>query len=253
LRFERDGSILHRINKKYVREHRLVFEQHYNFCLLPRTAISHRNGISSDNRIENLEVWSKRARSGNFGRFAEPIPPDRHCMRCGSSKTRIEKDGRHHWLKKPGGYICSSCFSKEWRMTHTNAHRNAFEQHYNCCLLPKTEIRHKNGIKTDNRIENLEVLKKGGSSMLVTQRIPIDRRCMNCRSFYTPGDWSRKPGGYICNSCRSIERRSDLKRASTFDEEYRIIELWQKMQFDPNFMSRPGLGPRKCDFTEGQT
>ena len=37
-------------------------------------------------------------------------------------------------------------------------HRYVYEQYYNCCLLPWVHIHHKNGIKHDNRIENLQPL-----------------------------------------------------------------------------------------------
>lgn len=40
----------------YVREHRLVYERHFNCCLLPSAIIHHKNGNRKDNKIENLEL-----------------------------------------------------------------------------------------------------------------------------------------------------------------------------------------------------
>ena len=45
------------INGKYVKEHRWLYEQHYGIKLLPHQTIHHINGIRTDNRIENLELW----------------------------------------------------------------------------------------------------------------------------------------------------------------------------------------------------
>lgn len=67
-RYEDGGYILiynpGRTKTSYTREHILVMEEHLGRRLTKDEEIHHKNGIKNDNRLSNLELWSKSHPAG---------------------------------------------------------------------------------------------------------------------------------------------------------------------------------------------
>ena len=64
---QRDGHgyiLIRRGPGVYVREHIDLMEHHLGRALEERETVHHRNGVRSDNRLENLELWSSKHPSG---------------------------------------------------------------------------------------------------------------------------------------------------------------------------------------------
>jgi hypothetical protein len=60
----KSGYVLRLVDGKAIPEHRLVMAQHIGRPLLKSENVHHVNGVRDDNRLENLELWTKSQPAG---------------------------------------------------------------------------------------------------------------------------------------------------------------------------------------------
>jgi hypothetical protein len=119
-----------------------------------------------------------------------------------------------------------------WGHPHTDSkgyimiHRIVYEMFHKCCLLPWSDIHHRDGNKKRNHPENLEAMLHGQHSSLTNKgrkykRKRIRRKCYDCGSKTTHKDktgrlhWYRVKGikqiRYRCRKCKDKMRSKKNK------------------------------------------
>lgn len=133
--------------------------------------------------------------------------------------------GENHPCWKGGKYKDNNGYIKIRKLNHPKSdghgyileHRLVYEEYYNCCLLDWILIHHKNEIKTDNRIENLEPITRQKHAILHITKDMSNRFCLNCKSKKTYKKcWHKYLNGFLCENCYCRNKRKKYKKKNLF-------------------------------------
>lgn len=83
-------------------------------------------------------------------------------------------------------------------------HRHIMQVFLNKTLNSNEHVHHINGIKTDNRIENLLVIDPVSHGRLHHLKYSINKECVICSSVFTPHKTKRKRQQTCSENCRQI-------------------------------------------------
>jgi len=136
-----------------------------------------RNAIEIGKKGRNIRyIWAKCEDCGKerWVRLLNGKPRNAICLHCaclrGAKTPRYWMIGErnHQWkggrYKNSSGYMMTRVTHNNffWDMAHSDGqiieHRLIMAKYLKRCLLPWEVVHHKNGVKDDNRIENLELL-----------------------------------------------------------------------------------------------
>lgn len=157
------------------------------------------------------------------------------CERCGKVFAKdTAKYSHRQWAERR--FCGNKCAQNKgingtttrYRMTQTPddrrmaLHRYVMEQMIGRPVGRKEHVHHRNGIKTDNRPENLELMSASRHAKLHSpQRHPLTKNCTVCAAIFMPHPTKRKRAKTCSEKCRWLATSRAQRRPRQPCSSYR--------------------------------
>lgn len=144
----------------------------------------------------------------------------------GHNNRGLRQEETSQWK---GGIIIERGYILEYSPTHPfnvkgyiRQHRLVMEKYIGRYLEPMEDVHHINGVKTDNRIENLQLLTRGSHSTISNTIDMSERKCSKCGTDKTyirkengRPKWYSYNGGFLCLKCH-MKRYHTRKKSNKY-------------------------------------